>query len=75
LFIPVLTHSARFFLISGVRHIVGFLEWDSFAKAAWLDETIQRNQLSLTDIMKMIGDENRTTPRMLAGYRLVKQFD
>jgi hypothetical protein len=58
----------------GVRHIVGFLEWDSYAKAAWVDQVLQDNELSLDEIVQMVGDRNRTIPRMLGGYRFVNQL-
>jgi hypothetical protein len=58
----------------GVRHIVGFLEWDSYAKAAWVDQVLRDHQLSLKEVMEMLGDKNGTAPRMLAGYRFVNQL-
>lgn len=58
----------------GVRHIVGFLEWDSYAKAAWVDRVLTDHRLSLTEVMEMVGDKNSTMPRMLAGYRFVNQL-
>jgi hypothetical protein len=58
----------------GVRHIVGFLEWDSYAKAAWVDQVLRDHKLSLKEVMEMLGDRNGTAPRMLAGYRFVNQL-
>ncbi|HZQ46626.1 MAG TPA: hypothetical protein VFC07_06425, partial [Verrucomicrobiae bacterium] len=58
----------------GVRHIVGFLEWDSYAKAAWVDQVLRDHQLKLQEVMEMLGDKNGTAPRMLAGYRFVNQL-
>lgn len=58
----------------GVRHIVGFLEWDSYAKAAWVDNVLHDYGLSLDEVQKMVGDKNGTIPRMLSGYRLVNQL-
>lgn len=58
----------------GVRHIVGFLEWDSYAKAAWVDQVLRDHQLKLKEVMEMLGDNNGTAPRMLAGYRFVNQL-
>jgi hypothetical protein len=58
----------------GVRHIVGFLEWDSYAKAAWVDQVLHDHELSLNEVMEMLGDKNATIPRMLAGYRFVNQL-
>ena len=58
----------------GVRHIVGFLEWDSYAKAAWVDQVLRDHRLSLKEVMEMLGDKNDTARRMLAGYRFVNQL-
>ncbi len=58
----------------GVRHIVGFLEWDSYAKAAWVDDVLRDHNLTLDEVQKMVGDKNDTIPRMLAGYRFVNQL-
>jgi hypothetical protein len=58
----------------GVRHIVGFLEWDSYAKAAWVDQVLRDHKLTLKEVMEMLGDKNATAPRMLAGFRFVNQL-
>ncbi len=58
----------------GVRHIVGFLEWDSYAKAAWVDGVLQDHDLNLNEVQEMVGDKNDTIRRMLAGYRFVNQL-
>jgi hypothetical protein len=58
----------------GVRHIVGFLEWDSYAKAAWVDHVLSEHELTLREVQEMVGDKNETIPRMLAGYRFVTQL-
>lgn len=57
----------------GVRHIVGFLEWDSYAKADWVDRVLKENSMTLVAISEMLGDKNGTIKRMLAGYRFVNQ--
>jgi hypothetical protein len=58
----------------GVRHIVGFLEWDSYAKAAWVDGVLGEHQLTLREVQEMVGDKNDTIPRMLGGFRFVNQL-
>jgi hypothetical protein len=58
----------------GVRHIKGTLEWDSYAKAAWIDQVLRDHDLSLNKVKEMLGDRNDTASRMLAGYRFVKQL-
>lgn len=58
----------------GVRHIVGATEWDSYAKAAWVARVVEDGELSLEDIVQMIGDSSRTAPRILGGFYLVEQL-
>jgi hypothetical protein len=77
--VPVIVYdakkeSAALLPYIGVRHIVGFLEWDSYAKAAWVDTVLKDHDLTLSEVVEMIGDKNRTIPRMLAGYRFVRQL-
>lgn len=57
----------------GVRHIVGFLEWDSYAKVDWVDRVLRENDMQLSSIVEMLGDKNGTIKRMLAGYRFINQ--
>ena len=77
--IPVIVYEGRNALKDvlpyiGVRHIVGFLEWDSYAKAAWVDDVLRDHELTLDEVQQMVGDKNATIPRMLAGYRFVNQL-
>ena len=58
----------------GVRHIAGAQEWDSYAKAAWVAQAIERQDLKLDDIIHMIGDDTRLARRMLGGYYVVNQL-
>ena len=53
---------------------MGFLEWDSYAKVAWVDQVLRDHNLSLSEVVEMLGDKNATIPRMLAGYRFVNQL-
>ena len=78
--IPVIVHESedaarRILPFLGVRHIVGFKTWDSYAKAAWIHEILNQTDLTLVDLMEMIGDNNQTIKRMLRGYRLVKYLE
>jgi hypothetical protein len=57
----------------GVRHVVGVYSWDSFAKAAWVAETLKHHAMELGDIKKMIGDDEDFTDRILEGYFVVQQ--
>lgn len=58
----------------GVRHIASAQPWDSYAKAAWVAQVVETNELDIRDVSKMIGDRHRTINRMLEGYYLVKQL-
>lgn len=58
----------------GVRHIASAQPWDSYAKAAWVAQVVETNELDIRDVSKMIGDRHRTVNRMLEGYYLVKQL-
>jgi hypothetical protein len=58
----------------GVRHIAGAQEWDSYAKAAWVAQAIERQDLKLDDVIHMIGDDTRLARRMLGGYYVVRQL-
>ncbi len=58
----------------GVRHIAASQPWDSYAKAAWISQVLESGDLSLDDVIQMIGDQHRTTPRMLEGFYFVHQL-
>jgi len=60
----------------GIRHIVGSLPWDSFAKAAWVARVVAQkgSGLTLEDVIQMIGDNQRTAERILSSYYLVEQL-
>jgi hypothetical protein len=58
----------------GVRHIAASQPWDSYAKAAWIAQVLENGDLTLEDVIQMIGDQHRTTPRMLEGFYFVHQL-
>ncbi len=60
----------------GVRHIVSLKEWDSYAKATWVAQVVEKreNELSVDDISAMIGDKSQTIKRMLQGYYFMRQL-
>lgn len=58
----------------GVRHIASAMPWDSYAKAAWVADVIEKNKLPLADVSLMIGDTHQTISRMLEGYYFIKQL-
>lgn len=57
----------------GVRHIASAQPWDSYAKAAWVAQVVEENDLPLSDVALMIGDQHRTIKRLLEGYYFVKE--
>jgi len=58
----------------GIRHIVGSQTWDSYAKAAWVAQVVEDGDLDLDEIILMIGDDQRTSERILSAYYLVEQL-
>ena len=58
----------------GVRHIAASQPWDSYAKAAWVAQVIERSGLDIESVARMIGDRHRTVNRLLEGYYLVQQL-
>lgn len=58
----------------GVRHIASAQPWDSYAKAAWVAQAVDRNGLSVQEVSQMIGDQHKTVNRLLEGYYLVQQL-
>ena len=68
------SHKKELLSYLGVRHIASSLSWDSYAKAAWIAEVIETGDLELKDVAEMIGDQHRTTHRMMQGYYFAKQL-
>jgi len=66
-------HRNRLLPYLGVRHVVGIYPWDSFAKAAWVAETLRHHAMDLDGIKRMIGDDQDFTDRILEGYHFVQQ--
>ncbi|MEW5726839.1 MAG: hypothetical protein AB1918_03340, partial [Pseudomonadota bacterium] len=58
----------------GVRHIASSQPWDSYAKAAWVAQVIEKNGLSIKEVSLMIGDQHRTVGRLLEGYYFIRQL-
>jgi len=58
----------------GVRHIAASQPWDSYAKARWIADVLEKGNLSLADIAQMIGDQHRTTAKLVEGYYFVTQL-
>lgn len=66
--------SLRLHAYLGVRHIMSAKAWDSYAKAAWIDEVVSNGEMSLAEIAQVTGDKNRTIQRLLEGYYFVNQL-
>ena len=58
----------------GVRHIASAQQWDSFAKAVWIERVVEETDLSTEDIAQMIGDRHQTVRRLLEGYNFMQQL-
>lgn len=58
----------------GVRHIVSTKDWDSYAKAIWIDRVSSEHGIGIDDISTMIGDTNNTVRRLLEGYKFMDQL-
>ncbi|MCU4500006.1 hypothetical protein [Acinetobacter radioresistens] len=59
----------------GIRHIVSTKDWDSFAKARWIYETITNQGISIKDISTMTGDKSGTIKSLLSGYNFMTQLE
>lgn len=59
----------------GIRHIVSTKDWDSFAKARWIHETISNQKISIKDISTMTGDKSGTIKNLLSGYSFMTQLE
>jgi len=66
--------SLRLHAYLGVRHIMSAKAWDSYAKAAWIDEVVSKNEMTLDEISQVTGDKNRTIQRLLEGYHFINQL-
>lgn len=58
----------------GVRHLVASQPWDSYAKAKWIADVINSKQMTMSEIVEVIGDKNGTIERLLEGYYFVNQI-
>jgi hypothetical protein len=58
----------------GVRHIVSSQPWDSYAKAKWIANVIERGDMTLDQISEVTGDKNKTIERLLEGYYFINQL-
>lgn len=57
----------------GVRHLVASQPWDSYAKAKWIADVVEKKLMTLAEIVAVIGDKNNTIERLLEGYYFVNQ--
>lgn len=61
----------------GVRHIAGLLKWEAFAKAAYINETIE-NEISrgtedneaIKKVQEIVGDRSDTIRKQYVAYKL-----
>jgi hypothetical protein len=61
----------------GVRHIAGLLKWEAFAKAAYVNETIENeikngteDVLAVKKVQEIVGDRSDTIRKQYVAYKL-----
>lgn len=61
----------------GVRHIAGLLKWEAFAKAAYINETIENeiqrgieDSVAVTKVQEIVGDRSDTIRKQYVAYKL-----
>ncbi|PNH14188.1 hypothetical protein L2Z44_11710 [Acinetobacter baumannii] len=72
---PATEEPKRISAYLGIRHIVSTKDWDSFAKARWIHETIINQNISIKDISTMTGDKSGTIKSLLSGYNFMTQLE
>jgi hypothetical protein len=77
--LPVLIAPSRQEILPylGIAHIVGNKKWDSYAKAAWAADVLDKKVYigGLREIAEEIGDKHRTLERMVEAFRMIKQLE
>ena len=59
----------------GVRHIASSQQWDSYAKAVWISNVIEQDEIDVKTVAEMIGDKHQTVSRLLEGYYFITQLE
>lgn len=74
--LPVIIYSQRNEVIPylGVRHIIGILKWDSYARAGYISKMIKDGR-ELSDIQQQIGDRRRSARKIYFCYRLIEEAE
>lgn len=61
----------------GVRHIAGLLKWEAFAKAAYINETIEKeikggkeDNEAIKNVQDIVGDRSDTIRKQYVAYKL-----
>lgn len=60
-------------ILQGLRHITGIIDWSSFNKARLLVEQMEKEELSLTDVGKRFGLTPFGAGQWMRGYYAFKQ--
>ncbi len=58
----------------GVRHIAGIRKWDSFAKARYIADLVDKG-LKLHQIKEQVGDRTNSTLKTFICFKLIKQVE
>lgn len=77
--IPCIIYESRDQVSSylGVRHIAGLLKWEAFAKAAYINETIEKetqngktDNEAISHVQNVVGDRSDTIRKQFITYKL-----
>lgn len=72
--LPTIVYTKRSDVIPylGVKHIVGIQKWDSYAKARYVAQLVDKGQ-TLQDVESQIGDTQGSARKNYIGYKLLQQ--
>lgn len=74
--LPVIVYKDRSEVVPylGVRHIIGILKWDAYAKARYIAKMVD-DGLSLDEVEDQIGDKQGAVRRNYVSYKLLQQAE
>ena len=73
--LPVVIRESREQFVDhlGFRHVSGVLKWTAEAKARYLTELVEREQLTYADAAKRIGSNGPAVRRQVESFRVLRQ--
>lgn len=74
--LPAIVYTSRGEVIPylGVRHIVGIQKWDSFAKARYIAQLVEKGK-TLKEVEELIGDKRGAARKNYVCYKMVEQLE